>query len=251
MRSSLRSSPLLALLTSSFLAVASYGQPASAQEPVPPTAPPPPPPSPRPPPPDAPIPPHAHERDHDHERGGDRVAVTIEGPREGIVVERQVASEETGGRVAFVLPIETSTDTWESVCVAPCRVELPRWSSYRVARANGVTGSGEFTLPANRETMKLTVDPGNLLVHRIATALISVGTAAAITGGALISAAAKWEKESDPRTAGIITGAAGLVLLAVGIPLAIGTQTHVDADGGKVAEPGKAGPRLTARGVVF
>jgi hypothetical protein len=238
MRSSL--APLLALFTSSFLAVASFGRPASADEP--PVAPPapPPPPSPRPPPPDAPLPLHEH--------GGGEVPASVEGPREGIVLARRVSSEETGGRVAFVLPIETSSDRWEPVCVTPCRVELPRWSSYRVDRANGVTGSREFTLPANRESVKLTIDPGNLLVHRIAQTVIWVGTAAAITGGALVSAEAKWQKESDPRTAGIIVGGAGLVFLAVGIPLAIATRTHVDVDGAKVA---KTGPRLTARGVVF
>jgi hypothetical protein len=75
-----------------------------------------------------------------------------------------------------------------------------------------------------------------------------VGTAAAITGGALITTASKFDKETNVRTAGFITGGAGLLLLAVGIPLAIATQTHVDADGTKVA---RTRPRIGPSGIVF
>jgi hypothetical protein len=187
----------------------------------------------------------------DHHHHGDRVPTTVDAGRESVVIERRITSEETMGRVVFVLPIITKTNTWEPVCVTPCNVELPRWSSYRVAETNHVTASREFTLPPNRPNIKLSVDPGNLQVHRLGLTLASAGTAALITGATLTIGAGAWDDETGVRTAGIITGGAGLLLLAIGIPIAIATQTHVDVDGTKLAKPKPQGPHLIANGVVF
>ena len=53
------------------------------------------------------------------------------------------------------------------------------------------------------------------------------GKRALVTGAVLLSAAGRFDDESDVRRAGAITGGAGLVLMAIGIPLMILNQTHV------------------------
>jgi len=205
-------------------------------------------------------PPGGHARGHGH-RGGhmhdQRVPTTIDsGPEKHAVLERKVSTEETYGRFAFVVPVVGQTAKWEQVCVAPCSVELDRHSSYRVARANNIPSTREFTLPPESQNLHLQVEPGNLLMHRIASRLIGAGTAAAIVGGALITTASEFKHEDDVRVAGIITGAAGIVLLAVGIPLAIVNQTHVKTNDKPLAsttptKTAKPGPKLTFGGVIF
>ena len=186
-----------------------------------------------------------------------RVPTTVDsGPEKHAVLERRVSTDETYGRFAFVVPIVGQTEKWEQVCVAPCRVDLDRNSTYRVARANNVPSTRDFTLPPESQNLHLQIEPGNLLMHRIATRLIGAGTAAAIVGGALITTAAQFKDEDDVRLAGIITGAAGIVLLAVGIPLAIVNQTHVKTNDRPLAtttppKTAKPGPKLTLGGVVF
>ncbi len=248
---------------------------ASAQEQVPPTTTPPlapippsapvapAPPVPAEPPPPVPPPaaisaPPGHGHGH---RGGrahaQRVATTVDsGIEKHAILERRISTDETYGRFAFVLPIVAETEKWEQVCVAPCSVELDRHSTYRVARANNVPSTRDFTLPPESQNLHLQIEPGNLLWHRIATRVIGAGTAAAIVGGALITTASQFKDEDDVRLAGIITGAAGIVLLAVGIPLAIVNQTHVKTNGKTLANAppppaAKPGPKLTFGGVVF
>jgi hypothetical protein len=166
--------------------------------------------------------------------------VTVESskPEKNAVVERRVKTDEMYGRTLFVVPQHSLVQTWEQVCVAPCKVDLDRSSTYRIGMENGVTSSRHFTLPPGADPVKLDVDPGNLWTHALARGVIGLGTAAAIVGGALITTAHTWDDHDDEkhvRTAGIITGAIGLALLAAGIPIAILTQTHVRANDRKVA----------------
>lgn len=177
-----------------------------------------------------------------------RIMTTIDAGREGVVLERHVKTEESSGRIAIVIPTHSTVDGWERVCVTPCKVELPKYASYRIARANGVSRSSEFTLPQSKDTLKLDVEPGDLWWNRTARVVLGAGTAAAITGGAIIALASTFDNEKDVRIAGIITAGAGLVLVAVGIPMMLGSKTHVKTDGQKVAE---TKPHLTANGFVF
>lgn len=212
--------------------------------PVPPPPPPPPPSAPAPAPPPPPPPPHV-----------DRVSVTVEStkPEKNVVVERRIKTDEMYGRTLFVVPQHSEVQTWEQVCVAPCKVDLDRASTYRVGRENGVTTSGQFTLPPGGESVKLEVQPGSFWWHAIATQFIALGTASGIVGGALITTASTWDDKKDEkhvRTAGIITSAIGIVLVGVGIPLAILTQTHVRANDKRVSAAPPP-PRLTVNGLVF
>lgn len=184
--------------------------------------------------------------------GAQRVPVTVEStnPEKNVVVERRTKTDEMYGRTLFVVPQRSEVQTWEQVCVAPCKVDLDRAATYRIGRENSVTRSGQFTLPPGADQVKLEVQPGSFWWHAVGTRLIAAGTAAAIVGGAFITTASTWDDKKDEkqvRTAGIITGAIGLALLGAGIPLAILTQTHVKANERKVA----TGPRLTLGGLAF
>jgi hypothetical protein len=201
-------------------------QPAAAQAAVPQTAPAP---SPVP----APTPQDISER---------RVRTAIDSATPGTVVERRISLNETGGAY-FFLPFHTTESTWEQVCVTPCTVDLDKYSTYRVGKVNRVLESHSFTLPQGLDRLSLKIEPGSALAHHVAVSATAIGITALIVGGALIGAQKLFGDEDAARTAGFVTGAAGIVLLGVGIPVAILTTTKILGPGGRVA--------ITPRGVVF
>jgi hypothetical protein len=171
-----------------------------------------------------------------------RVSVDVESTRPSTVLERRVSVTESEGAY-FYLPFQSRSSIWEEVCVTPCQVDLDRFSTYRVTARNGVSGSRPFSLPQENEAFALKVDAGDLLAHRAGAALTGAGIAAVVVGVALIAGEGIFSDEDKARTAGYITGGAGLVLMAVGIPLALMTATTVSGPAGKIA--------LTARGLAF
>jgi hypothetical protein len=201
-------------------------QPASAQAAVPQTAPAP---SPIP----APTPQEIRER---------RVLTDIDSTPPGTAIERRISLTEAGGAY-FFLPFRSTESTWEQVCVTPCTVDLDKYSSYRVGKANGVLESRSFTLPQGLDRLTIKIEPGSSLANHIAVSASAIGLTALIVGGALIGAQKLFADEEGARTAGFITGGAGLILLGVGIPVAILTKTKILGPNGRVA--------ITPRGVVF
>ena len=174
----------------------------------------------------------------------ERVITTVTSGSKNAILERQVATTESFGHVAIALPIHMHTESWQQVCVAPCKVDLSRASSYRVSASNGVPGTGSFTLTPNKSQLDLQVRPGNMARYATGGLLTGLGIGAFVTGAVLFTVAGKFEDESNIRIAGAITGGAGLVLMAVGIPLLVLNQTHVYADGTKLARKTPSGPRL-------
>jgi len=182
---------------------------------------------------------------------GPRVRVTVDAGDKSAVVERLMTTEEMSGRAVIVLPLHTVTEKWEQVCVSPCVADLDRFSSYRIAHENHISNTHSFTLPQGKDQLKMQIDPGDLMWHRIGQRLIVAGTAAAIVTGALFTVAPNIDDKSEEksmRTAGFITGGAAVLLLGVGIPLAILTRTHVTVDGVKLANTNL---KLTPTGVTF
>jgi hypothetical protein len=171
-----------------------------------------------------------------------RVAVDVESTQPSTVIERRVSVTESEGAY-FFLPFQSRSSIWEEVCVTPCQVDLDRFSTYRVTARNGVSSSKPFTLPQQSEEIALKVDAGNLMAHRVGQTFMAAGIAAVAVGVGLIAGEGLFTDEDKARTAGYITGAAGLVVLAVGIPLALMTATHVAGPTGQVA--------LTPRGLTF
>ena len=158
-----------------------------------------------------------------------RVMVSIDSTKPNAVLERRVATTESMGAI-LVIPTRDTETKWEPVCVTPCRVELDRYSSYRVRSENGITGVAAFTLPQGQDVLHLNVDAGNLRAHRVGQSLTTLGLAAVIVGSALLFSSTSFIHEDDARLAGYITGGAGIVALGVGIPLALLTTTKVKSD---------------------
>ncbi|HTB77402.1 MAG TPA: hypothetical protein VK762_29360 [Polyangiaceae bacterium] len=171
-----------------------------------------------------------------------RVVVDVESTLPSAVVERRVSITESEGSY-FFLPFGSRSSIWEEVCVSPCQVDLDRFSTYRVSPRNGISGSRSFSLPQQNDQLTLKIDAGNLLAHRAGAALSGAGLAAVIVGVALVAGEGIFTDEDKARTAGFITGGAGIVVLAVGIPLALLTSTTVSGPAGKIA--------LTPRGLAF
>lgn len=187
-----------------------------------------------------------------HNREEERVITTVSSGSKNAILERQVSTQESYGHVAIALPLHTHTEVWQQVCVAPCKVELSRASSYRISASNGVPGTESFTLTPNKKELDLQVKPGNLPRYATGGTLTGLGVGALITGAVLFTAASKFEDEKEVRIAGAITGGAGLVLMAIGIPLLVLNQTHVYADGTKLAKKAPpSGPRLGLGRVEF
>ncbi len=170
------------------------------------------------------------------------MTVDVDSTHPSTVLERRVSVTDSEGAY-FFLPYRSTSAIWEDVCVTPCQVDLDRFSTYKVSARNGVSGSRVFTLPQQSDDLTLKVDAGNLLAHRIGGALTGAGLAAVIVGVALVAGEGIFTDEDKARTAGFITGGAGLVVLAVGIPLTLLTATTVSGPAGKIA--------LTPRGLVF
>jgi len=185
-----------------------------------------------------------------------RETVDVVSTRPDAVLERRVnTKEETGAFI--VIPWRSTESTWEQVCVSPCKgVELDRYSSYRVAGANGISSSSPFTLPQGNESVHLQIDAGNRQARRGGLFLTGVGTVALIVGGSLLLAAGNVDNHHDKvetRDAGWISGASGLVVLAIGIPLALLTRTTVFADDHplRAADATPSKPRFTGNGFIF
>jgi hypothetical protein len=155
-----------------------------------------------------------------------RVTVRFDSTRPDTVVERRTSVKEEVGAF-LVLPFRTTDATWEQICVTPCEADLDRFSTYRISPQNKVSGSHPFTLPQRTDALHLNVDSGSLIAHRTGQALSVIGISAVIVGASLLLAASDFKHPNDARIAGGVTGGAGVALGAVGIPLSIGTESHV------------------------
>jgi hypothetical protein len=182
-----------------------------------------------------------------------RLSVDVASSSPDAVLERRVTTKESTG-AWLVIPTRSNESTWEQVCIAPCvGTNLDRYSTYRVAATNGIAGSSPFTLPQGADALHLRLDTGSLAAHRAGMTMGAIGGAALIVGVTLLAVAPTLSnpgREHDYRVAGWVTGGAGLVLLAVGIPLSILTSTRVYSGDTKIAAPSK-GPRFIGNGVVF
>ncbi len=157
-----------------------------------------------------------------------RVTVRVDSTRPDTVLERRTSVKEEVGAF-IILPFRASDATWEQVCVTPCEADLDRFSTYRISPQNKVSGSHPFTLPQRMDALHLNVDSGSLVAHRSGQTLSVIGISAMIVGASLLLAASDFKHPNDARIAGGVTGGAGVALAAVGIPLALATESHVSS----------------------
>jgi hypothetical protein len=182
-----------------------------------------------------------------------RMAVEVTSTRPDAVLERRVNVKETNGAF-LVLPWHDSESTWEQVCVAPCRgADFDRYSTYRVSTMNGISSSSSFTLPQTDAMVHLELRAGDRRANRAGVALGAGGFAALVVGGSLLIAGENVDDHDGrirTRNAGFIVGAAGIVMMAIGIPLAIMSRTYVYADDQPV-RVANTKPRFIGNGFVF
>ena len=182
-----------------------------------------------------------------------RMSVDVTSTRPDAVLERRLSVKEESG--AFVvIPWHDTQSTWEQVCIAPCHgADFDRYSTYRVATANGISSSGTFTLPQSDATVHLELKAGDRRANRAGVALGGAGFAALVVGGSLLIAGENvgdHDGRIKTRNAGFIVGAAGIVAMAIGIPLAIMSRTYVYADNEPV-RLANTKPHFTGNGFVF
>jgi hypothetical protein len=157
------------------------------------------------------------------------LSVRVDSTRPSAVLERRVSVKEQLGAFALV-PYKSTEATWEPVCVTPCAVDLDRYSTYRVNAQNHISRSTSFTLPQNADALHLKIKAGNLVVHRTGEIMTGIGLAAIIVGGGLLIAASDFRHPDNERAAGAMTGGAGAVFAAIGIPLALASATKVHTE---------------------
>jgi hypothetical protein len=158
-----------------------------------------------------------------------RTSVRVDSTRQGAVLERRIYIKEQVGTWA-IIPYKSTEMSWEPVCVAPCIVDLDRSSTYRVNAQNHISRSTSFTLPQSSDALHLKIKAGNLAVHRTGEVMTGIGLAAIIVGGSLLITASDFHHPDNERIAGAVTGGAGIVFAAIGIPLAIASSTKVHTE---------------------
>jgi hypothetical protein len=118
----------------------------------------------------------------------------------------------------------------DPICTAPCTATVSPAVPYRLV-APGMTPSSVFRLEPDRDA-DLRVHGGSWRAHVAGTLLSILGIAYIPTGGAMIG---MQEAFGDPKSSGVVPVGAvmlgvGVVALAVGLPLWLGSRTRVAID---------------------
>jgi hypothetical protein len=169
------------------------------------------------------------------------------------VIERQKDVQTISGfplKDAGILSI----GTWEPACVAPCATQLDPRFSYRVS-GDGLVPSDSFTLPQDRDHLKLDAKMGSS-TGRVGGAVLALGGGAGIlVGAAALVAAPILESQNvgspSARTGllagGVVVSGAGVVALVAGVWLWLHNDTTLRQEAGAPV----AQSRFTAGGVSF
>ena len=183
----------------------------------------------------------ARADDKDDEKPKVNLAVTAD--KVGVVIEHRVNGVE-GWQTTLGVPIYTSTQQWEPVCVAPCNVKVDPNAIFRVGGV-GVAPSRDFVLPAQRKELRLQVSAGSGPAYDLGLGLTTTGALFAGIGviplvyaGSLTNTSA----EETVRGLGVGILGAGVLMLAIGVPLWLLGKSTVFAcpDGARIAKSGGA-----------
>jgi hypothetical protein len=160
------------------------------------------------------------------------VHVAVDGEAGVLLERRQTAAE---GWTATVWPGYSYVETWEVVCVAPCKTVVDAASTYRV-NGGGVTTSRNFSLPQGREALRLHLVPHSALLHGAGLVMMLSGALVGLAGGSgLIAAPVQSDGavESTLRGLGVVGVVVGVATLAAGIPVWLMTYSTARTDDGK------------------
>jgi hypothetical protein len=131
-------------------------------------------------------------------------------------------------------------------CAAPCNKTVDPQFLYHVA-GEGITRSASFRFPPGRSAYKLEVDSGSSWSDAAGFILTSAGICLAALGGTFLAVGAvDRDRPAFLPVAGAVGAGAGVISMAVGIPLWISGQTSVRVDAG-MNEPKSPRPAAMAR----
>lgn len=172
-----------------------------------------------------------------------KVNMAVTADRVGVVIEHRVNAVE-GWQTTLGVPVYTSTQQWEPVCVAPCNVKVDPNAIFRVGGV-GVAPSREFVLPAQRKDLRLQVSAGSGPAYNIGLGLTTTGALFAAIGVVpLVYAGSITNTSAEDTVRGLGAGilGAGVLMLAVGVPMwLLGKSTVFGCpDGARVAKGGGA-----------
>jgi hypothetical protein len=122
---------------------------------------------------------------------------------------------------------------WRDVCTAPCNVSVQPAGSYRVGGGT-IRGSDTFTMPRASGPVLVSAETGSNVKHWVGIGMIIAGIADAAGGALYYSSASTFATSSsntsglskqDYQTIGIVGIISGLVVAAIGIPLAMSSTS--------------------------
>lgn len=182
------------------------------------------------------------------------VSVTLRADDTRATIERRVGTTSYAG-----LPLADasfgSIAQWQAACVAPCDLKLDQRYSYRVA-GDGLVPSESFTLPRDRDRLKLDAKMGSSYGRLGGIALTAVGAGGVALGAAAVILVPIFQSQ-DVGSAGFRTGllAGGVTVLSLGA-IAVGTGILLWANNGTSIQPelaasAKPKVRFTPYGLTF
>jgi predicted permease len=122
---------------------------------------------------------------------------------------------------------------WQDVCVAPCRVPVNPAGLYRIGGGT-IRPSDTFNMPRPAGQVVVRTEVGSNVKHWVGIALIIGGVVDAAAGGIYYSSASSLANSSSNtagmskdyfQAVGIVGIISGVILLAVGIPLAMSSTS--------------------------
>ncbi|MGH7281804.1 MAG: hypothetical protein ACRELY_09800 [Polyangiaceae bacterium] len=167
------------------------------------------------------------------------VSVTLNADDSRAAIERRVGTTSYAG-----LPLADasfgSIAQWQQACVAPCQLQLDSRYSYRVA-GDGLVPSDSFTLPQDRDRLKLDAKMGSSYGR-----LGGIGLAVLGAGGVFVGAAAvvltpifaSQDVGSGTFRTGLLAG--GVSVLSLGA-IAVGAGIFLWATNGTTIHPANEG----------
>lgn len=198
-----------------------------------------------------------------------QVVVQVQGtpqapPTQGPMTHVAIEADEAGVTLSRVLGygyVQYGSTTgvmanWQTVCVAPCQADVDTTAMYQIT-GDGVTPSSTFSMqpPPNGGPLHLRVHAGSLGARVSGAWLLIGGITFALTGSILaVTFAALSSNDSNATgwiVAGLVTTGVGAIMIAVGIPLLIGSGTSVTNDQNVTVAKHHAPIRLLPNGFAF
>jgi hypothetical protein len=162
------------------------------------------------------------------------VRLFVDANKRGVLLERRANATE-GWQFGVSGPVYGYAEQWEAACVPPCQLSVDPNATFRV-NGDGFSSSPNFTVPPGHDVVRLHLVGRSAFLHGTAITLTFAGGFLALLGGLGVLAA---PVVTDPtaekalRGIGVVGLAAGVLMMAVGIPTWIATYSVARGDDGR------------------